>query len=433
MGTKKSEIYPMLLLPFVLVATVGGLVGFLASCAFPLEGVVGNEGYYSIPEIPMITHPLIFLYCVLMPPLVCTLVSLFLMRKKMAQTAASLLVSSSESSGGSGGIVGVTIIGSLLAAAIFMVGRGVGTYATTVAERLPDEIQYNYVYELAEEHKTIPAGAQGAYRHTFSVEDHGYIRDIQFIGIEQGNRYFNVSVADLNGDVIISSAIASRYGLQSGDSLSVFDPLTAESFDFDIREVADYNVQLAIFMDIGDLRSLLDKDGVAFNMVYSDAPLSFSKSQLFDSATKEELIAPVEQLGPEVRSSRNVLYTLGILFYSVMMIYLFQFAVVRKRRDVACLSSLGYRNGEIALSLTGKLVVLACVSAAVSLLVGYHVSLPLMPELLASTPIGIILDYHLPDYLLHLLVATGIILLSALLALWRIASTDILFYLRNRE
>ena len=134
-----------------------------------------------------------------------------------------------------------------------------------------------------------------------------------------------------------------------------------------------------------------------------------------------------------MQSSRDLFYALAILFYAVMMIYLIQFAVIRKRRDTACLSAFGYRNGEQIRFITGKLTILSCVSAAVCLFVGYRISLLLMPALLASVPIGIMVDYNLPEYLLHLAVAIGIIMLSVFFGLRRIANTDNLYYLRSRE
>ncbi len=433
MGVKKRDIYPMLLLPFAMVAFVGGLAGFILSCVFPLAELVESEGFYSIPQIPMVTHPLIFAYSALMPPFICTLINLLLMRKKMAQSAGSLLTSSRESTNGSGGIVLSIVVGSLLAVSVFMMGRGVGSYSATVAERIPVEVKYEYAYALAEEQTKVPAGAQGAFTYTFAAENYGYVRDIPFIGIEPTNTYFDVPVADLDGAVIISSAVASRNGLQAGDELSVFDPLTGEAHTFNIKGVTDYNAQLTVFMDIDDLRSYLGRDGVAFNTVYSDVPLDFSGDQLLGATTKEGLIASVNKLEVEVESSRNVLWALAILFYGVMMVYLIQFAVVRKRRDIACLSALGYTSGELTWMVTSKLAALACVSAAVSLYVGYRISLLLMPVLVASTPIGLLLDYGLPEFLVHLTGAVAIILLSVLFGFIRIARTDNLYYLRNRE
>jgi ABC-type lipoprotein release transport system permease subunit len=433
MGVKRRDIYPMFLLPFALAALAGGLIGFALSCAIPLALLVEGEGFYSSPEVPTITHPLIFMFSVLVPPLVCTLINFLLMRRKMEQPAASLLTSSRASAGGTGGIVLAMVVGSLLAVSVFMMGRGVGLYSVTVAQRLPVEIKYGYAYELAEEKADVPPGAQGAFTHTFAAESHGYVRDVPFIGIAPGNTYFDAPVEGLDGSVVISSAVASRFGLQAGDELSVFDPLTGKAHAFDIAGVTDYNAQLAVFMDVRDLRSHLGLDGVAFNTVYSDAPLAFSGEQLLGTTTKEGLISPVEKLEAEVELSRNVLLALAILFYGVMVAYLIQFAVARRQRDIACLSALGYKCGELTWMVTGKLAALACASAAVSLYVGYRISMLLMPVLVASTPIGLLIDYSLPEYLLHLTGAAAIILVSVLLGSIRVARTDNLYYLRNRE
>ena len=115
------------------------------------------------------------------------------------------------------------------------------------------------------------------------------------------------------------------------------------------------------------------------------------------------------------------------------MIYLIQFAVVRCRKDIACLSAFGYGNGKLIWFVIGRLFALICVSAAVSLFLGYQISLYFMPSMIASTPIGLMIDYHLPEYLLHLAGAFGIIMVSVFLGMKRVESTDTLFYLRSRE
>ena len=231
----------------------------------------------------------------------------------------------------------------------------------------------------------------------------------------------------------ISSAVASRYDLKIGDTLSVFDPLTGESYDFQIRAETDYNVLLTVFMRISDLRSLLNKEGIAYNMIYSDTALDYSKDKLFSAATKEDLIAPVEALEPVSTSNGGIFCALAILFYAVVMIYLIQFAVIRSRKDIACLSAFGYGKSELIRFVTGRLFILICVSTAVSLFLGYKISVFFLPSMLASTPIGLMIDYHLPEYLLHLAGAFGIILVSVLLGMKRVGKTDTLFYLRSRE
>ena len=56
-----------------------------------------------------------------------------------------------------------------------------------------------------------------------------------------------------------------------------------------------------------------------------------------------------------------------------------------------------------------------------------------MPYLIASTPIALMIDYHLPEYLLHFAGMLAMILAAVLLGLKRVAGTDSLYYLRSRE
>lgn len=434
MGVKRRDIYPMLLVPFALAGLIGGLTGYILSRIFDLAEVAGGEGYYSIPEVPMRSHPLIFLYCVVMPPLVCTLINLLLMRKKMSQPVLSLLRTSDEDrSFAEKGILIAVLVGSLLTATIFMMGRGVGLYCTSVKERLPEEIKYRYVYELSQETEEVPEGAYGTYKHIFSVHDHGYIRNIQFIGVEGESPYFDVNMENQDGSIVISSAVASRYGLEKGDTLHVFDPVTKKDYDMKISGITNYSVMLTVFMNLHDLRSALGKEGTGYNMVYSDELLDYQKDQLFAMTEKEDLISPVEMLEPVVASSRDLLYVLAGLFYSIMIIYLVQFSIVESQRKIAILGALGYRSTELTRFFIGKLIGFSCVAAAVSLPLGYLFSKWMMPTLVASTPIGLMIDYHLSEYLINLSAVILIIVLSVIPGWKRIKDINILYYLRSRE
>ena len=434
MGAKTRDIYPMILIPFAIAGVIGGLGGYILSRIFDLAEVAAGEGYYSIPEIPMRSNIQIFIYSVVMPPLVCTLINLLMIRKKMAQSVLSLLRTTGRvGSLAEKGIMFAVLVGTLLSSAVVMVGRGVGMYCTTVKERLPEEIRYGYAYELSEEVSQIPEGAYGTYKYNFSIPDHGFIRNIQCIGVEKESPYFDLNMERQDGSVVISTAVASRYGLEKGDTFNVFDPITKKEYSLLISGTTDYSVMLTVFMNLHDLRSLLGKEGTAYNMVYSDEPLNYPKDELFSMVEKKDLISPVEMLEPEVESSRDIFYALGFIFYCVMIIYLVQFSIIQHQRDIAILSAFGYSIKELMKSFIGKLVIFSAVAAAVSLPLGYLFSRWLMPDLVASTPIGIMIEFRLSEYLIFLSLALLVIVIAVIPGLKRIRGINILYYLRSRE
>ena len=79
-----------------------------------------------------------------------------------------------------------------------------------------------------------------------------------------------------------------------------------------------------------------------------------------------------------------------------MIIYLVQFSIIQNQRDIAILSAIGYSGAELVRTYIGKLVIFAALAAAGSLPLGYLFSKWLMPDLVASTPIGLMIDFHLP-------------------------------------
>ncbi len=99
----------------------------------------------------------------------------------------------------------------------------------------------------------------------------------------------------------------------------------------------------------------------------------------------------------------------------------------------AVLYAFGYSGIELTLEFIGKLIVFSIISAAVCLPAGYYFSKLMMPEFVASTPIGLMIDYHMSEYLINFAIVVIIIGLSAIPGLIRIINTNSLYYLRSRE
>lgn len=457
-GVSRRDVMLMVLAPSAIVALVGGAIGYLLSLAFPLEEVAASEGFYSIPYIPIISHPAILAYCLLAPVLVCTIINALQIRKQLGKTVLSLLRGEPDASvrrgdilaqrlGGDNshavhilshlfrekGIVVAMLVGTVLAAIIFMLGRGVGAYCGSIEQRLPEEVRYQYVYELPEEQSVPPAQGSIALKHAFAVEDHGFVRDIDFIGIKQDNPYFDVDADALDGGIAMSTATASRFGLSEGDEFTVYNGVTGEEHTFLVKQMTDYSVALSVFMDIDDMRALLGENDASYNTVFSDEPLNYPKSQLKNALRKIDYISPLEKLGPVVASSRDTFYLLAILLYVVTMLYLMRFAVTRGIREIGVLCSLGFHAGEICVIFTMGMIVLSVLVAAVGLWIAYGISQLLMPYLVASTPIGLMIDYPLSEFLVNMLFACCVIALSFALAAWSVRKFDIVQFLRSRE
>ena len=66
----------------------------------------------------------------------------------------------------------------------------------------------------------------------------GYNLDVAILGIEEDNPFFDVNLTDSKSDVVISSAMAEKYGLKKGDVFVVEDEEAKMHYAFTVHDVA---------------------------------------------------------------------------------------------------------------------------------------------------------------------------------------------------
>ena len=454
MGVKKYEVILMYLAPSTIVAFVSGLLGWLASVYFGVAALISNSDYYCIPNAPIRTSPAIFAYCVLMPPAVCFFVNLIRLNKCLSETPVSLLKGTFDTNdkgrknyGSKHGIMFdliyarfikdmglffVLFIGSLVAGIIYMLGLGVGQFVGNIEDRLPQEINYEYVYDLLEDTTEASTIGESVYKKVFKISNMDYVADVQFIGLNSASKFFNVNTDDLNGKIIISDGLASRYGFKENDELNVFDDVTGKEYTFTIASIADYKVMYTAYMNIEDLRNLLGK-GEVYNSVYSDEVCDYKQAELLGSYKRIDFIKPVESLKPESQSMSIFFIVVSIFFYAAMVIYIVRFSISGAMRHIAIHSVLGYSRKELLMIFLSSTAVFSIVCGTIGLIVGFWFSKMAVNYLLATTAVGIFLKYSVIEFIRDVAVVILIYVLAVTTASRQITSIHELDYVRANE
>lgn len=434
MGVKKTDVIIMYLAPPTLISFVAGFLGWLASIWFSAAKLISNSDYYCVPYVPIQTSPFIFIYCVLIPPIVCFLINFVRLNKLFSMAPVALLKGTFNNdtrkykSRGNGrgilldlifsrftkdiGLCAVLLTGSLVSGMVYMLGIGIGQFVSNIEERLPQEINYEYVYDLMEESDEPLTSGEAVYKKVFKIGDTDYMSDIQFLGLESTGEFFHVDTSDLNGKVLISSAVASHYGLKENDSFTVYDDLTGEAYTFPIAGVADYDVMLTAYMNIDDLRSRLGK-GKVYNSIYSNEVCDYSPSELLGSYKREDYLKPIKSFKLESGRMRIFLITVSLLFYLAMVIFIVRFSVNGGMHQIAIHSVLGYSNRELQLIFLSSTAVFTVLCGIIGLLTGFRFSNIVVRYLMNTTPVGIHLSYSVINFIRDVAVVIFIYLIAA--------------------
>lgn len=402
------------------------------------------------------TSPLSILYCILMPPVICFLINWMRLNKTLSMSPVSLLKGTFDTNiprhrnpkkRGSHrimfnlissqfikdkGLFLILLTGSLVTGGIYMIGAGLDQYLANIKDRLPAEINYNYVYDLFDDTDVPSDTGESVYKKVFKINNMDYVADVPFIGLESPSEFFPVNTDNLNGNIIISSALASRYGLKENDELSVFDEFTGKEYAFTVASITDYRVMYTAYMNIDDLRERLGKERV-YNSVYSDKACVYKPDELLGAYQREDFIRLAESLEPELKRMSIFLHIIATVFYMAVVAFIVRFSVSAVKRQIAIFSVLGYSYRELKTIFLTSTAVFSAVCGAVGLIAGFHLSKLAVPYLLATTAIGVFLHYSPAAFLRDFLLILLIYVLSAGFTLNQIKKIDELDYVRANE
>mgnify|MGYP000450072426 FL=1 len=85
---------------------------------------------------------------------------------------------------------------------------------------------------------------------------------ITIYGIEPDSKYVEADFSGLSENgVLLSDGFQQKYGIKTGDTISLKEPYGSKTYEFQVGGFYDYPGALAFFMQAESFRSLFDKKG----------------------------------------------------------------------------------------------------------------------------------------------------------------------------
>jgi putative ABC transport system permease protein len=416
LGAKKKDLMLHYLSLPVVVTLLAGIIGTLLG--FSKYGVrlqmLECYRYYSVPEFRDVYPLYLIFYGVVMPPLVAALVNCLVINKRLSEPALKLIRNEQKSSKtmeinlGELGFIGrfrirqmlreartgITVIFGLFIS-LLIVMLGLNTY--TVCNRLKAEskadTRYEYMYTFKYPEAKIPAGGETGYARTFSKEIYGYDLEVTLLGIDKTNPYFDIQVESGKNKVMISSAMAEKYHLKTGEKLIVTDKEADQDYAFTITGITQYSVGLYVFMDINSMRELFEQKEDYYNVVFSDKPLDIDAGRLYAVTSKEDIIKSAEVFIAMMLPMIQMLVGVSALILGVVMYLMMKVMIDHSAYSISLMKVFGYRRNEIRkLYLNGNFYTIA-VGAAVCIPLSKKVMDGVYPILISNVACGADLGY----------------------------------------
>lgn len=437
LGVRKEDLMKHYIFLPTAIAFIGGTCGAAAG----LSGI-GSEwqmsdsyAYYSIPVFDRIVPAYLVIYAVVMPPVVSILVNFLVINKSLSRTALSLIRNEQKVSRSRDISLPnmpfirkfrirqmlrerrtalTVIIGMVISLLIFMLGLNCYVLCRSVGDRSSEDTRYQYMYTYKYPTKEVPEGGEACYVTSLKKENLGYTLDITIMGIDDDNPYIDVTPVSGKNRLIVSDAVATRYGLAVGDKLILTDTANDMDYAFTVEGIVPYSVGLTVFMDIDSCRELFGEDDDYFNVVMSDRELDIEEGRLYSVTTK----ADIDKASGVFVDLMAPLFTLLMVMSAVifcLVIYLMTSVMIdRASFGISLVKIFGYRDGEVKkLYLDGNRTVVI-IGAIVSIPIAKMITDKMFPMFIVNVACGMYLEY---EWFYYLIIFCAIVLFYSLVSL----------------
>lgn len=407
LGVKKKDLMIHYLILPIIVVGVAGIIGTLLGFS-PLG--LGTQmkdvyGYFSVPKLKSFYPVYLMIYGLIMPPVVACLVNYMVIKKKLSRPALELIRIEQKKSNisdlnlGNMGFIrrfqirqmlreirtGVTVIfGIFISLLIVMLGVNSYTLCKHISSENKQDVKYEYMYSYKYPEVNVPVGGEACYAKTLKKERYGYKFDVIVFGIDDDCKYFDADVKEGKSNIILSSAVAQKYGLKVGDSMILTDEEENMDYAFRIDDITQYSVGLYVFMDIDSMRELFAKDEDYYNVVLSDKDLNIPTGRLYSVLTKSDINKSSNIFIDQIRPMFIMIITVSILILFLVMYLMIKVMIDRSEFNISLMKVFGYRIKEIRkLYLNGNFFIVA-IGAAICIPISKKIMDFLYPLLMSN-------------------------------------------------
>ncbi|WP_310604242.1 FtsX-like permease family protein [Anaerosporobacter sp.] len=416
LGVKKRDLMVHYLVLPVLITCIAGVIGTVFGFSKYGVSVQMRESYsyFSMPDLKRIYPVYLLIYSLIMPSIVALLVNCAVIQKRLSAPALKLIKNeqkvrkATNVNLGDMGFVrrfqikqmmreartGVTVVfGMFISLLIMMIGINCYVLCMHIGKENKEDIHYEYMYTYKYPEEKIPEGGEACYAKVLKKERFGYHFDVTIMGIDRDNPYLDVQVKEGKNQLVVSSAMAQKYGLKVGDQVVLADEEAEVDYAFRVSEIMQYSVGLYAFMDITSMRELFSVEDNYYNVVLSGKELDIEKGRLYATTTKEDISKASDIFIEKMQSLVIMMCTVSAIIFAVVMYLMLKVMIDRSAFHISLVKIFGYRMKEIRkLYLNGNFMIVS-IGAVICIPLAKIIMDALYPYLVSNVACGINLKF----------------------------------------
>ena len=260
-------------------------------------------------------------------------------------------------------------------------------------------------------------------RALFEGMGSGGDESVTVCGILDGSAYVALPDDLQTGEVLISSAFQTKFGLREGAVIRLHEEYANKEYSFTVRGVTEYDGGIAVFMKNDSFNEIFDREAGAFNGFLSRNRISDLDEQSIAAVVTQEDITKVTNQLMHSMGQFFWVFRIAMVVLSAALIYLLAKTIIeRNEKPISMAKILGFQNREISSIYLLPTAIVVSVFALISFVVGYFLMIWIFRAFMMQ------MDGYFAFYM-----SPGSMVLSVLYLLLGYAFVSVIDYLRIKR
>lgn len=191
-------------------------------------------------------------------------------------------------------------------------------------------------------------------------------------GIVDDSAYVSIPADMDEYHLYVSSAFATKFGLKTGDVITLNEEYENKSYEFIVDGIVDYDGGIAVFMNNGNFNSVFGNKADEFSGFFSRNEITdINDEDIAVVITVEDITKVTAQLNHSMGGIIDVFKYVLIVLAAALIYLLAKIIIERNEHSISMVKILGFRNSEIGSLYIIPTAIVVTVVALISFVVGY--------------------------------------------------------------
>ena len=231
-----------------------------------------------------------------------------------------------------------------------------------------------YQYIMINEKDTENTQAEKFCLTSLQTTDKKFMNDdVSIYGISNQSKFITASIP--TGEVLVSSAMADKFGISRGDEVTLKEEYKDKTYTFKVSGSYKYDAGITVFMNKADYLKTFNESSDYFTGYFSNEKLNdLDPDDIATVITEKDLTKVVTQMQVSMSEFVKVFKGLGVLIFLLIMYILTKQIIEKNSKSVSMTKILGFSDIEI-----GKLYI---VITSIVVVLSLALSIPIISLLL---------------------------------------------------